>query len=79
MRRFQLRRSEDVSGVSGTGVVVQGVQFDDGACAIRWVNGCTGTTHHDSVENVLAIHGHSGRTVLEWLDQFERPCIRECI
>lgn len=68
-RRFQLRRAEDVSGVSGIGVVVQGVQFDDGACVIRWVGDVASTVHHDSIQNVVTVHGHEGRTVVEWLDE----------
>lgn len=68
MRRFQLRRREDVNGLSGTGVVVQGVEFDDGTCVIRWISDTASTTVHDSVANVEKIHSHEGRTVLEWLD-----------
>jgi hypothetical protein len=68
VRRFVLRRLEDVNGVSGLGVVVEGVQFSDGACAIRWISGTPSTTHHDTVENVIAVHGHNGKTVLEWID-----------
>lgn len=75
MRRFQLRRVEDVNGVSGTGVVVQGVKFDDGACAIRWVSDYPSTTHHDSIENVIAVHGHGGKTVVEWLDAAESALV----
>lgn len=71
MRRFILRRTEDVNGVSGTGVVVEGVQFSDGACAIRWTSAYPSTTHHDSIENVIAVHGHGGKTVAEWLDPVE--------
>lgn len=69
MRHFVLRRLEDVTGVSGTGIVVQGCQFDDGACAIRWVSACPSTTRHDSIENVITVHGHSGKTIVEWVDQ----------
>lgn len=68
MRRFVLRRIEDVNGVSGTGVVVEGVQFSDGTCAIRWLSDYPSTTHHDSIVNVIAVHGHGGKTVVEWLD-----------
>lgn len=68
MRRFQMRRVEDVTGVSGIGVVVQGVMFDDGACAIRWISETPSTTHHDSLENVIKVHGHNGKTLLEWID-----------
>jgi hypothetical protein len=69
MRSFHLERTEDVSGVSGTGSVAEGVQFSDGIVAIRWVTG----EHHSTViwedlDSVLAIHGHDGRTVVHWHD-----------
>lgn len=35
-RRFELHRFEDISGVSGTGIVADGVQFPDGVVAMRW-------------------------------------------
>jgi len=75
LRRFVLRRLEDVNGVSGTGVVVEGVQFYDGACAIRWCSEYASTTHHDSIENVVAVHGHNGKTVVEWIDPDESETV----
>jgi hypothetical protein len=69
MRRFQLHRREDVSGVSGTGVVAEGVRFQDGHVAMRWVTGRHHTTTvHASIASVKAIHGHGGRTLVKWLD-----------
>lgn len=38
MRRFVLVRHRDVTGVSGTGVVAYGVEFPDGAAAVRWTS-----------------------------------------
>jgi hypothetical protein len=35
MRLFLLIRNEDVSGVSGTGIVAEGVEFSDGTVAMR--------------------------------------------
>ena len=35
MKLFQLHRHEDESGVSGTGIVAEGVQFSDGKCALK--------------------------------------------
>jgi hypothetical protein len=32
---FMLRRTEDVSGLSGTGMVAEGVEFTDGRVAMR--------------------------------------------
>ncbi len=69
MRRFRLVRDEDVSGVSGTGVVAQGVEFDDGTVVMRWLSALPTTVVHDrGIESVVGIHGHEGRTRVEWLD-----------
>lgn len=43
-RRFRLIRHHDVSGVSGTGPVAEGVQFTDGAVALRWYGDYPTTT-----------------------------------
>jgi hypothetical protein len=68
MRLFFLVRDEDVSGVSGIGVVAEGVEFSDGKVVIRWrgVHSCS-TVVWDSLEDAIAIHGHDGRTRVEWL------------
>jgi hypothetical protein len=69
-RRFRLVRHEDPSGVSGLGIVANGVQFPDGNVAVRWC--CPdlppSTAVWDSIEAVMAVHGHGGKTVLEWID-----------
>lgn len=66
MRTFRLIRNEDVSGVSGTGVICEGVEFHDRQVALSWFG-----QHHTleiapSIESVVAIHGHEGRTIIEW-------------
>jgi hypothetical protein len=68
MRRFELHRDEDASGVSGTGIVAQGVQFDDGTCALRWLSQHSSTALYDNTVDLVVIHGHGGRTRLVWLD-----------
>jgi hypothetical protein len=70
VRRFVLRRDEDLTGVSGTGIVAQGVAFDDGPVAMRWVGEWpTSVVFHDrGIESVERIHGHEGRTRIEWVD-----------
>lgn len=67
-RRFILNRKEDASGVSGTGVIAEGVEFSDGTCALRWKtkHRCTGV--YDSILVLEHIHGHEGRTVVVWID-----------
>ncbi|GAB3831927.1 hypothetical protein [Kribbella italica] len=72
-RRFRLMRHEDVSGVSGTGPVAEGVQFTDGAVALRWYGDYPTTTVWDGIDSVVAIHGHGGATEVEWLDPDPGP------
>jgi hypothetical protein len=63
-----LDRDEDVTGVSGTGVVAEGIQFSDGTVALRWVVGeHRSTVFWPNIEAVKAIHGHDGRTHVRFL------------
>jgi len=67
-RRFRLLRHVDVSGVSGTGVVAEGVEFSDGSAALRWHGDYPTTTVWESIGSLVAVHGHQGATVVEWID-----------
>ena len=68
MRRFELHRDEDATGVSGVGRVAQGVEFDNGFCALTWLTAHTSVAVYPSIESLEAIHGHGGRTRIAWLD-----------
>lgn len=68
MRRFNLVRNEDESGVSGTGLVAQGIQFDTGACAMAWLTSVSSIAIYSSIDDVIHIHGHGGKTIVEWVD-----------
>ena len=68
MRRFRLVRAQDISGVSGVGVVAEGVQFSSGKVALTWCSDVHSVTVFDGVKDVEAIHGHGGRTLVNWLD-----------
>jgi len=69
MRRFLLIRNEDISGVSGTGIVAEGVQFHDGACVMSWFGDKHALEMVPDIDTIIDIHGHEGRTVIEWLDR----------
>src|SRR5262245_23447918 len=64
MRLFELHRAVDPTGTSGTGVVAQGCEFDDGTAILPWLTAKTSTAWYASVEDVVAIHGHNGATVV---------------
>lgn len=70
MRRFVLERDADMSGVSGTGRVAEGVVFSDGTVALRWSSAWpTSVVFHDrGIEAVRAVHGHGGSTRIVFLD-----------
>ena len=66
MKTFKLRRLEDVSGVSGTGIVAEGVEFHDGQVVMSWLG-----VHHTmvvapNIQEIERIHGHGGKSVVEW-------------
>lgn len=69
-RRFRLVRHEDVSGVSGVGVVAHGAQWPDGTVSMRWmVPGLPSSfATWDDIEAVENVHGHHGKTEVEWID-----------
>jgi hypothetical protein len=62
MRPFYLLRFEDATGTSGTGYVAEGVIFSNGWCALTWLTEHTSVAFYVSIEEVEAIHGHSGKT-----------------
>lgn len=67
-------RSEDVSGLSGEGIVAEVVEWADSTVTMRWLpsTSSTGiardvrptTVEHPNLRNVLALHDHDGRTFL---------------
>lgn len=68
MRRFHLYRMRDVSGVSGCGIVAEGVEFSDGTVVIRWLGDHRSTVVWPSIDDAVAVHGHQGATRFEFVD-----------
>lgn len=64
---FQLVRSQDVSGVSGTGVVALGTRYPNGKCTISWLSDLSCIGVYDSLDQLIAIHGHGGNTTVKFL------------
>lgn len=66
MELFQLNREVDISGVSGTGVVAQGVRFDNGKVAVTFISGpVSSVIVYDSFHDALQVHAHGGHTAFE--------------
>lgn len=69
MRRFVLDRTEDATGTSGTGVVAEGVCFSSGKVALTWFSHYGAVNVYDSQEVTKVLHGHGGKTLIEYLDR----------
>lgn len=61
-RRIWLDRKRDLTGVSGTGIVAEGVVFSDGTVVLRWLTEVNSTAIYPSLDAVRRIHGHDGAT-----------------
>ncbi len=63
---FTLQRDADISGISGTGTVAEGVQFTDGTVVLRWRGTHASTVVWSSLASAVAVHGHNGATWVAW-------------
>lgn len=70
-RRFELHRDEDETGISGTGVVAEGMVTRDGVAMMRWLTPWPSSVcfYERGIEAVEALHGHEGKTRIVFLDE----------
>lgn len=61
--------------MSGVGVIAEGVEFTGGRVVLTWLTGTQGTTLFDSIQGVLDVHGHAGKTTVEWIDPTENEVV----
>ncbi len=63
---FKLVREEDITGISGTGIVAEGCYFyalkSHPVVVIQWNTEYATTCWFNSLEDLDRIHGHDGRT-----------------
>jgi len=67
MKLYDLVRDEDVSGTSGTGVVAEVCEFDNGWAVVAFLMHTAGIANvivYADIAHIEAIHGHGGRTRL---------------
>jgi hypothetical protein len=68
LKRFLVLRHTDVSGISGTGLVAEGVEFTDGVVVLRWQGAHQSTVVWGDIDHARAIHSHDGATEFRYLD-----------
>lgn len=67
-RMFVLMRHRDISGISGTGEVAEGVLWSDGSVSLRWHGEHAATTFwQGGIAAMLHVHGHNGTTEVVYL------------
>lgn len=62
MYNFYLKRNEDISGISGTGIVAEGTIFYNGKVALIWKSDTPCISIWDGIDHVMKVHGHNGKT-----------------
>lgn len=62
MTKFVLVRDEDLTGVSGTGIVAEGIEYSNGSVAITWLTPYRCFANYESIKALEHVHGHSGAT-----------------
>ena len=71
-RRFYLSRKVDESGISGEGIVADGVLFPCGYAILCWrlatKVGVNTIGWYPSIGAIEQIHGHGGMTEIIWVD-----------
>ena len=55
MKIFYLNRTEDESGVSGTGRIAQGFIFDNGKVCLTWLSEHPSVTIYDNIGDASAV------------------------
>lgn len=81
MRTFTVERGNDESGISGTGIVMEGVEFSNGRVVVRWTSIPCSVVHWDSFEDLwkICVAGHpTNATIVRWSDgHIDHQCDRE--
>lgn len=76
MRRFVIVRTNDPQGMSGTGVVGEGIQLTNGSCAYRFMNTeFVIESFAPNVHSIEALHSHLFKepTEIIWVDDKTTP------
>lgn len=69
MRKFKLFRIVDETGVSGSGIVAEGTEYDTGDCVMYWLTTVGTTVISTNLRKIAFISGHRGKTRVIFPDQ----------
>lgn len=78
LREYYFQRNEDESGVSGTGVVTRGVEFESLTVAHEWiVTDVLSINIYDNAKQAEKTHGHNGKTLMKFVEKHGLPNVEE--
>lgn len=72
-RRFVVQRNTDPTGVSGLGVVLDGILWPDGTVSVRWRGDQPSTVFWNSIDDAEAKHCYGGHSSIVWVDEPSPP------
>ncbi len=68
MRRFRIERQHDITGISGTGVILYGIEWvPDGPCDVYWLRTET-TGQYPSLDVVKSTHCYNDNARVVFVD-----------
>lgn len=68
LKQFYLNRKEDVSGVSGTGIIAQGVIFPSGKVVMEWATSYGSIAIYENINEIQVLHANKGKTELIYIN-----------
>lgn len=72
IKRFHFERKQDVSGISGTGRVAEGVILSTGEVVLNWLGEHSSINIYHSINDVNFIHSHGSCTSIIFDDLLEK-------
>jgi hypothetical protein len=66
-KQFYLLRKEDVSGVSGEGIIAQGVILHSGQVVMEWLTANGSIAIYKSIDEIQVLHAHGGKTEVVYI------------
>lgn len=68
MRIGYLERLEDVTGVSGTGIVAEFVELSNGRVVVSWLSAHHSLNLYDNMKEATEIFSHNGKTIARYYE-----------
>ncbi len=68
MKLFNLHRTIDTSGLSGTGIVAEGVIMSYGKVILCWKGQIQSIVIYDSIDDLIKITCNGGNSCIEYLN-----------